>query len=106
MSVKHTPAPWYMKLWSNSRCKDGFETVITDSCGHAIVTFNQKGRSEKVLANAKLIAFAPRMKKSIEDFLSIIHRLPAACSDPECSVCKENHRIVREAQLILAELEV
>ena len=36
-------------------CADGFETVITDSRGHGICTFNQKGNSEKVMANAQLI---------------------------------------------------
>jgi len=45
---------------------DGFEQVITDSRGHGLVVFCQKGESKKVEANARLIASAPLLLEAAE----------------------------------------
>jgi hypothetical protein len=68
--MEHTPGPWKIAKWENKRVVDGFETVITDSRGHGIVTFNQKGQSKKVTANAHLIKAAPNMLEALEDLIS------------------------------------
>lgn len=105
MSTKPTPGPWSIRYWGDHTYVDGCETVIADKRGHGIVSFLQKGKGPKVMANAKLIAAAPRMKKSIEDFLLITRRL-SGCPDPECATRKENQRIIKEAELLLLEIEV
>lgn len=59
MTTKHTPGPWKATKWERDNLADGFEYAITDSRGHGIVIFNQKGKHLKALANARLIAAAP-----------------------------------------------
>ena len=66
MAVKHTPAPWQSNTWKHEYARDGFETVITDSRGHGIVSFHQYGESEKVTANARLIAESPTMFEALQ----------------------------------------
>ena len=67
--MKHTPGPWQIKKWEEENSADGFVTVITDSRGHGIVTFNQRGENSKVEANARLIAMAPELLEAARALL-------------------------------------
>jgi len=70
MKTKHTPGPWEISRWKDARLANGFETVISDSRGHGLVTFCQKGKNKKVEANARLIAAAPDLLAALENALA------------------------------------
>ena len=74
MEAKHTPGPWFARKWNNPRLADGFVTVITDSRGHGLVEFLQKGQNAKNDANARLIAASPTMGKKLADTVEWLDR--------------------------------
>ena len=87
MAVKHTPAPWQSNTWKHEYARDGFETVITDSRGHGIVSFHQYGESEKVTANARLIAESPTMFEALQA-VAALDWFPHSDDPGECpSMC-------------------
>lgn len=79
--MKHTPGPWLIKRWPNIICADGFETVITDSRGHGIAIFNQKGENEKVRANGKLIATSPELLQELKDLRARVTKMSQAMAN-------------------------
>jgi hypothetical protein len=71
--MKHTPGPYKIAKWIRANCVDGFVTVITDSRGHGIVEFLQKGENKKVMANAKLFKAAPDLLETLKQIDKVVN---------------------------------
>ena len=70
MSTRHTPPPWKVMDWPRENYAGGMGYVIVDSRGRVIASMCQKGRDQKALANAKVLAAAADMAellKQLED---------------------------------------
>jgi len=103
-TIKPTPEPWLIKRWDNEMCVDGFETAITDSRGHGIAVFTQKGKSKKVDANARVMAHAPAMLRLLKEINKISGRLHHGTDNLE--TIQKTNRLIREIHKTLLQIEL
>ena len=71
MSSKHTPLPWSLKTFSDGAFILTEGTDVDDPKYCVIASRNEHDRPEESIANARLIANAPKMYKSLKEIQKI-----------------------------------
>ena len=79
---KHTPLPWKRGQWTEQlHVRNGIETTIEDSRGHALFTACHKGYSAKAEANADFVELAcnnhDQMLDALRGVLKVCRRATA-----------------------------
>lgn len=104
MNTKHTPGPWYFEQDGDGAKRFWDKYICADNGGGRICTMHTpNGGTAEVMANARLIAAAPRLLAALERTLSRLTHYTAEIES--CDLLTADELTIDEARAAIAEAE-